>query len=223
MAKKKLVPIACFGGAAEELLRNMPQPVPSIIANTLCELEPTKDSDWLKTLTTAIEKLFNAYPRILIIHGRSNDRYKVKAIVDNAKTIFPYLPESIILERQVPRGKTIPELFEDYATRVDAAIAVATPDDLGTTAVNGQGELIKAIELAAFIPRARENVWVEAGWFWGRLGRDKFLILRKGNKVEIPSDLSAIIRYTYDTDPSECSKEILEFISRLRKGLGSNE
>lgn len=223
LAKKPLIPIACFGGAAQDLFRNMPEPISPVIKNTLCELHPSKDSEWLETLTQEIKRLLDAHPIILIIHGRSNDRCKVKAIIDNAKNEFDNLPESIILGIQAPSGKTIPELFEEYAARVDAAIAVVTPDDLGATAVNRRGGPIKAIDLSELTPRARENVWVEVGWFWGRLGRDKFLILRKGKRVEIPSDLSAIIRYTYNTDPSERSAEILDFIRNLRIGSASYE
>jgi hypothetical protein len=223
LARKPLIPIACFGGASQELLRNMQEPIPPIIKNTLSEIDPLECSDWLQTLTQGVTRLLDAYPRILIIHGRSNDRNKVKTLVDGAAKMFPSLPPSIILGRQAPRGKTVPELFEEVASRVDAAIAVVTPDDLGATAVDSRGEPIKAIDLAGLKPRARENVWVEVGWFWGRLGRDKFLILRKGEKVEIPSDLSAIIRYTYETDPYECSKEILDFLCKLRIGFASSE
>ena len=49
--------------------------------------------------------------------------------------------------------------------------------------------------------RTDDHVWVEVGWFWGRLGRDRVLLLVRGD-VEMPSDLLGIEHGTYKTSPT---------------------
>jgi predicted nucleotide-binding protein len=60
-------------------------------------------------------------------------------------------------------------------------------------------------------PRARENVWVEVGWFWGR--QRVFLWLK--DAMPLPSDLqgAAWIR----GDLSRAWPHIQRFITNLRK------
>jgi predicted nucleotide-binding protein len=67
---------------------------------------------------------------------------------------------------------------------------------------------------SAVAPRARENVWVEVGWFWGYRGRSKLPLLTKG-AVTIPSDLGNVEHYPYN-DLSECEQWITRFIAKLR-------
>ena len=99
----------------------------------------------------------------------------------------------------------IPLKFERFASSVDGAIALLTPDDAWGLAADP----------TAVAPRARENVWVEVGWFWGRRGRGKLLLLRKGS-VTIPSDLGNVENYKYTSSPEERNDEIQKFIARLR-------
>lgn len=219
LARKQLIPIGCFGGAARNLVRRLPPTIPQAIERTLSELDPTSTSGWEVKLTKAVIDLLEVYPRILIIHGRRNDRYAVKRIISDARTEFPNLPEAVIISEHGLVATAIHEQFEDLAAQVDAAIAVVTPDDLGITAVNSQGQQISAIDLREIHPRARENVWVEVGWFWGRLGRDRLMILKQGDRVKIPSDLAAVIRHSYTSDPSERASEIRHFIRTLRTGM----
>jgi len=102
-------------------------------------------------------------------------------------------------------GRALPEKFETLADSVDAAIALVTPDDVG--------HLASAPE-QSFEQRARQNVWLEAGWFWGRLGRAKFLLLCKKG-ISIPSDLQGVEYLEYDTDPRERSNQIALFAQGL--------
>ena len=103
-------------------------------------------------------------------------------------------------------GKALPEKFESIANQVDGAIALATPDDVGGLADSNQRS------------RARQNVWVEIGWIWGRLGRDKVMLLCKGG-VEVPSDLQGIEYYSYADSPLLATESIRAFI----QSLGSRE
>lgn len=221
LTRKKLVPVGCFGGAAKELLSDLAGPIEGPL-NALNEIAPDCESGWLKDLTDNVFELLEKYPRILIIHGRSHDRQDVKKILKNAQAEFPELPEPVILQENTLDAKTIPEMFEAMAAQVDAAIAVVTPDDIGATAVNEQGNPVFARDIRTLELRARENVWVEVGWFWGRLGRDKLIILLKGDQVNVPSDLGSVIRHAYDKSPVERKSEILDFVRNIRAGHDTN-
>lgn len=102
--------------------------------------------------------------------------------------------------------KDIWKKFESLADEADAAIAIATPDDLGST--------VAAAKLKR--ERARQNVWVEIGWFWGRLGRDRVLMLVRGD-IEIPSDLDGIEYYKYGTSVLEMKEPIQRFLLQVNR------
>lgn len=83
--------------------------------------------------------------------------------------------EPIILSEQPNCGSTIIEKIEKNSD-VGAAICLFTADD----------------ECKDGTKRARQNVVLETGYFWGRLGRDKMVILAdKG--VELPSDMQGVV------------------------------
>lgn len=63
---------------------------------------------------------------------------------------------------------------------------------------------------------ARQNVWVEVGRFWGRLGRDRVLLLVRGN-LEIPSDLDGIEYHSYKQSVLELEPKIQSFLLQLGK------
>lgn len=98
---------------------------------------------------------------------------------------------------------TLPEKFEGVASRVHGAIALLSPDDIARTLRSG--------ESAA---RARQNVVIEVGWFWGRLGRDRCLLLMK-DVVEIPSDLNGVEIHKFRESPVEQSEAIRSFVDTL--------
>ena len=110
--------------------------------------------------------------------------------------------EIVVMQQEFGAGRTLPEKFEQLAAQVDVAIAVATPDDVGG---------LSASDASAYRKRARQNVWLEVGWFWGRLGRDRIFVLSRG-EIELPSDLSGIEFYQYDEDPTERAEKLRDFL-----------
>jgi hypothetical protein len=144
-------------------------------------------------------------PKLMVIHGRSADRNLLK------RHLLQKVGQVIVLTDEFAPTEPIPLKFERYASSVDGAIALLTPDDVGGL----------ALEAPSAAPRARENVWVEVGWFWGRRGRGKLLLLKKGN-VTIPSDLGNVEHYGYDADPTERMTEIDRFLDRLRSASDVN-
>jgi hypothetical protein len=201
IANKKLVPVGSFGGASEKLLDILEsEKTNGEIKGTIKILR----GDWTNyVLETAIKFMgTSSYPKILIIHGRSNDWKKLKRFLqDNLG-----LSDPIIMEQVFGEGKTLPEKFEYLASQVDACIAVATPDDIGALS-----------RYKTFKQRARQNVWLETGWFWGALGRNRIMILCKGD-IELPSDLEGIEVYRYNSKLLEKTKQIKQFVHKVRSG-----
>lgn len=111
-----------------------------------------------------------------IVHGHNNSlKFEVARFIEKQLK-----KEAIILHEQVNKGKTVIEKFENYST-VDFAIALWTNDDLG-----------KAKSSKTLQPRARQNVIFETGFFIGKIGREKVIILYEKD-IEIPSDYSGVV------------------------------
>ena len=115
------------------------------------------------------------FSKIFIVHGHDGELKESVARIIEKQGI-----EAIILSEQANTGNTIIEKFEKYSD-VGCAIGLFTADDLGRAKANPDDK-----------PRARQNVVFEAGYFIGKLGRDRIVILSDSG-VEIPSDLSGVV------------------------------
>jgi len=120
--------------------------------------------------------------KIFLVHGHSE-----VALHETARYLEKLNQEIVILREQPNHGRTIIEKFEDYAD-VGFAIILMTNDDRGAkndVAYNEQ------------LPRARQNVIFEFGYFVGRLGRNRVCALYSEG-VEIPSDYSGVLYVPID-------------------------
>lgn len=123
---------------------------------------------------TSIKKA-KEYKKVFIVHGHDNAlKQEVARIVEKQGL------EAIILSEQANRGKTIIEKFEENVD-VGAAICLFTGDDYG-----------KAKDATSENLRARQNVVFEAGYFMGKLGREKVILIADAN-IEVPSDLQGVV------------------------------
>ena len=114
---------------------------------------------------------------VFIVHGHDDEaKETVARFVEN------FGIEATILHEQANRGQTIPEKFEEHASEAGFAIILLTPDDVGAS--KDERDKLK--------PRARQNVVLELGYFWGRLGRGRVCVLHKGG-VELPSDMQGLL------------------------------
>ena len=131
-------------------------------------------------LSEAPAKSPASFSKVFIVHGHDSAlRESVARIIEKQDI------EAIILSEQANKGRTIIEKFEDYGD-VSGAICLFTADDVG-----------KAKGKADEMPRARQNVVFETGYFMGKLGRDHIVLLAdKG--VEMPSDLSGVVHTNTD-------------------------
>ena len=114
---------------------------------------------------------------VFIVHGHDEARkHELFRVIQDVTGIKP-----IILHEQPSKGRTIMEKLEAYAAASGFAVALLTGDDHGA-----------AISSAPLQPRARQNVIFEAGYFAGRLGRDRVVLLYEDG-VELPSDLYGVV------------------------------
>jgi len=114
--------------------------------------------------------------KVFIVHGHDND-----ALQSVARFISRIGLEEIILSERPDGSRTVIEKFEAESGDVSFAIVLMTPDDSGNALSSESTRL-----------RARQNVLYELGYFAGKLGRGKVLVLRKGD-IEIPSDLAGVL------------------------------
>lgn len=135
-----------------------------------------------------------------MVHGRNLEQ--VKKIQAWLKRRYPRI-EIITYAGKVRPGETITSELERIASLGDAAIVLVTPDDVGGLA----GTTARAA-------RARQNVWLEFGWFWARLGTKRAIMLLNG-KVERPSDTDGLNYLHYEKSLTEIESEIAKFITRL--------
>ena len=120
---------------------------------------------------------------VFIVHGHDDEaKVTVARFVENLGI------EATILHEQANRGQTIPEKFEEHAGDAGFAIILLTPDDVGAS--QDEANNLK--------PRARQNVVLELGYFWGRLGRERVCVLYKEG-VELPSDIHGILYVPMDS------------------------
>jgi len=120
--------------------------------------------------------------RVFIVHGHDEAAKHTTARFVQGVGLKP-----IILHEQVSGGDTIIEKFHRHG-EVAFAIAIMTPDDIGYPRREGAHK--KKM-------RARQNVVFETGFFIGRLGRGRVLVLYKPG-TELPTDYGGIVYVLMD-------------------------
>lgn len=114
--------------------------------------------------------------KIFIVHGHDNN-----ALQSVARFIYRIGLEEIILSERPDGSRTVIEKFEAESGDASFAVVLMTPDDAGNMVASESTRL-----------RARQNVLYELGYFAGKLGRGKVMVLKKGD-IEIPSDLAGVL------------------------------
>lgn len=134
--------------------------------------------------------------RVFVVHGHDGAAKESLARFLTKLTLDP-----IVLHEQASAGRTIIEKFETYSGDVAFAVVLLTPDDVGSA----RGEQSK------MLPRARQNVILELGYFMGRLGRTNVCALHKGG-VELPSDYQGVVYIDMDDANGWKTKLAQEFV-----------
>lgn len=133
------------------------------------------------------------FDKIFIVHGHDSGlKHEVARLVEKQNLT------AVILSEQANQGKTIIEKFEEYSD-VSGAVCLFTADDFGHAKADANEQ-----------SRARQNVVLETGYFMGKLGRNRIVILAdKG--IEMPSDLSGVVY----TDTSSWQIDLLKDLKAM--------
>lgn len=134
---------------------------------------------------------------IFIVHGHDT---LLKTQVENFLHRLNLKP--IILSTQANSGKTVIEKFETNAERTSFAIILLTADDYAYPK-NKPNEIKD---------RGRQNVVLELGYFWGKLGRENICVLYDEG-VELPSDLNGFV-YILTNNVDSWEKKLTQEISK---------
>lgn len=120
--------------------------------------------------------------KVFVVHGHDGEAKEAVARFLERLDLQP-----IILHEQANKGQTLIEKFEANSD-VAFAVVLLTPDDEGR-AVEPGGQPLH--------PRARQNVILELGFFFGKLSRARVCGLYRAG-VELPSDMAGIVYIPYD-------------------------
>lgn len=134
--------------------------------------------------------------KVFVVHGHDN------AAKEEAARFLTRLDlQPIILHEQPSGGRTVIEKFEKYSDDVGFAVVLLTPDDVGGAKKDP----------SKLVPRARQNVVLELGYFMGKLTRDRVCALYKPG-VELPSDIQGVVYVEMDKSGAWKAKLAQEFV-----------
>ena len=115
--------------------------------------------------------------KVFIVHGHDGaTRQSVCRFLEKLDL------EPIVLHEQANKGRTVMEKIEANSD-VEFAVVLMTGDDVGGVENTTSDRLV---------PRARQNVILELGYFLGRIGRDRVCALHEQG-VELPSDYVGVV------------------------------
>ena len=143
--------------------------------------------------TEAKEELTIDQQKAFIVHGHDGELRESVARLLEKQGITP-----IILFEQPNQGATIIEKFEVNSS-VGAAICLFSADDIGNTK-----------NAKTMNNRARQNVVFESGFFIGKFGRKRVIIIAD-KTVELPSDLQGVVY----TDVSNWKFDVLKELKAM--------
>lgn len=126
-----------------------------------------------------LQLLFEAKSgKVFIVHGHNHE-------VRNEINIFlrDLDLQTVVMDAEANLGKTLPEKFESIADECSFAVFIVSADDH-----------LRDYKGKKTIRRARQNVILEIGYFWGTLGRDSScaFLVEDVDGMELPSDLQGV-------------------------------
>ncbi len=151
-----------------------------------CIAPDANEDGVLSAVVRATEEISNALSTdaVFIVHGHDEAiREKVARFVERLGLT------AIILHEQPNQGRTLIEKFISHS-QVAFAVVLLTPDDIGGS---------KTANSKEYLPRARQNVVFELGYFVGLLGRDRVCALCVPT-VDLPSDYVGTVYVKLDPD-----------------------
>lgn len=148
---------------------------------TLRIIDPTPDifPDAVSISTRLDEAHEGSSKRVFIVHGRN---HVVRDKIDLYLTKELGL-HTLVMQAGPHAGRTLPEKFEEIAADCGFAVFLLTADDH-----------LQDLKNNVTLKRARQNVILEVGYFWGALGRRKRVafLVEVDPEMELPTDILGI-------------------------------
>ena len=128
--------------------------------------------------------------KVFLVHGRDEAaKHSVARFLERRVGL-----DVVILSERPNRGRSLLTKFQDEADGAAFAIVLMTGDDLGHL----RPEMLAAGEQQALpVPRPRQNVLFEMGFFIGQLGVDRVCAL-VSQGTERPSDYDGVVYVPFD-------------------------
>jgi predicted nucleotide-binding protein len=127
---------------------------------------------------------------VFIIHGK--DELNARRLADYLREDESVIP--IVMMARPGMSRPLTDKFEDEASKCVLAFALFTADDL----VSANGDEYQ---------QARPNVIYETGWFIGRLGKTRVVLLLQSG-AEMHTDLQGVSRIHFEHDVREKFQDI---------------
>lgn len=134
--------------------------------------------------------------KVFIVHGHDELNWRRLQSLLIEPPYKAHAIEPMVIREQAGQSKPILQKFEDAAAEACYAIAIFTPDDMIRVKYSG-----------AQHEQARPNVIFEAGWFVGRLGPSRVLLLVKQG-TQLHSDFDGVSRINFAESVEESMAQI---------------
>lgn len=170
----------------------------SMFGEYLSEMREEKN---IHNLTPNEDYNTDNYSKIFIVHG--HDKALKQSV---ARCMEKQGIEAVILSEQANKGKTIIEKLEEHSD-ISCAICLFTADDSG-----------KSNKETDYKSRARQNVVLEAGFFMGKLGRERVVFIAEEG-LELPSDLQGVVY----TDSKNWEIDLLKELKAIGYNIDLNQ
>lgn len=128
---------------------------------------------------------------VFLVHG--HDHVFRDEVEEHLRTLGI---QPVVLSKARGGSRSLLDKFETLATQASFAVVLVSPDDLGASRLQYEDRERGGEHTLKY--RARENVILELGFFYGRLGWDHVFVVRKSAEhpwpdFEIPSDLAGAV------------------------------
>jgi hypothetical protein len=145
---------------------------------------------------------------IFITYGH-NEKLKDQ-LVEILQSIDGFTITTYVLKDILQAGDSIPSKLEEYSIKCDLSIILATEDDYVATKNSDKSE-----------PHARQNVWMEYGFFWAKLGLSRTLLLAQ-ESIAIPTNIGDNYFILFKEDIYSIRTKIVWHIQNLSNRKSGN-
>jgi predicted nucleotide-binding protein len=174
----------------DERLREQPQPPPPFVAPEAKELAADAVQSVRASTSRQTEDDRTPPDSVFVVHGHDSD-----ALTDVCNVLSEFGVRPVVLSQTHGPAQSLLQKFFSMSKEARFAIVIFASDDYGASRVQYEAE---GVGNRALQYRARQNVVLELGFFYGYLGWENvFVLLKKPGKVfpnfERPSDLEGVV------------------------------